>query len=177
MLRSHHYPGHTFLVVAGRISRLEEIGGNRSRIDSRNDNAALAKLLAQGIRKTKYRMFGRRIGNCPGCADFAGHGSHVHNLPASPLQHMRNNGFSAADNAHIVDVHHIGKFLRLHLGKSGKFAVTGVVQQDIDSAVNVKNFSENPLNLCLISNITGVQSKNARNTGRRFFQLIFRTGQ
>ncbi|MNE92279.1 hypothetical protein D3C80_1899850 [compost metagenome] len=73
MLRAHHDPGYALLVIAGGICRLEEIGGNRSRIDRRYSDSALAELLAQGIREAQHGMLGRRVGNRPGCADFAGH--------------------------------------------------------------------------------------------------------
>ncbi|MNG36977.1 hypothetical protein D3C84_1241840 [compost metagenome] len=73
-------------------------------------------------------MFGCGISNGTGRADFAGHRSHINNLPASPFQHMRDYGLCTPDRAHVVHVHHVIELPGLHVGKSGKLSISGVIQ-------------------------------------------------
>ncbi len=127
MLWGHHHPGYTLLIIARRVSRFEKIGGNRPRVHSRDDNSTLPQLLTERICESEYSMFGSRIGYGLGCAYLPCHGSHIYNLAASPLQHMWNNSLRAPDNPHVVNIHHIVKFMRLHLRKSSKFAVPCVI--------------------------------------------------
>jgi len=180
----HLLGGHRMEVAAqggvfhGMLARvLAEFGLGGAGVDARNVDAERLHFAAQGVGKAAHAVFAGRVNGVGGRRDPARDRGHVDDVPASAFEHTGQDGVRNLDDAQQVDRDlHFDVALGGHVFEPGEPPETGVVEQDVYPAVDVKHGIHHDLDLFAVRHVHGDSESLpalSLDRGGQFLQTIY----